>query len=172
MDGAVASLLGALAGGTATFLGTVVNNVSQSRRDEHKEQLAKKAEAYGNALRNLLRVVHFRSGMGPSGNAFIGENQLADWFAAMVEAEYWVTILTAVCGSKFREKLAPAADDLTRVIGRLLKAPQDLPPKVPRGRGEPTGEIWQIYYTVADAARADLATRYRRGDAFRSFLRG
>jgi hypothetical protein len=63
MDAAVASLLGAVAGGSATFVGTVITNVSQSRRDERKAQQTLKAEAYGNALRNLLLVLHLRSGL-------------------------------------------------------------------------------------------------------------
>ena len=151
MDAAVASLLGAVAGGSATFLGTVVNNVSQSRRDERKERQAKKAEAYGNALRNLLLILHFRSDMTPTGSAVIGEDHVPKWFAAMVDAEYWVTILTAVCGSRYRDDLLSAAAELTDGIGRLLKMPRKLPPRMEEGNA-----IWHVYETVTTAAQSDL----------------
>ena len=144
MDAAVAGLVGALAGGSATFLGTVVNNVSQSRRDERKERQTQKAEAYGKALRNLLLVLHFRSNMSPSGRAVIGEDQVPNWFAAMVEAEYWVTMLTAVCGSKHREELLSAAAGLTDGIGRLIKAQTDAPP----ARVQTDNAFWNAYGTV------------------------
>ena len=149
MDAAVASLLGAVAGGSATFVGTVITNVSQSRRDDRKVQQTQKAEAYGNALRNLLLVLHLRSGLTSPGESIIKLEQVPDRFAAVVEAEYWVTILTAVCGSAYRQRLVAASDELAGVIGRLLEEP-GMPPAT-------EGSFWHVYTTVSTAARADLA---------------
>lgn len=161
MDAAVASLLGAVAGGSATFLGTVISNLQQSRRDERMGKETQKAEAYGNALRNLLRAAHWRSSFTSSGEPALGEEQVSDWFSALVEAEYWVTILTAVCGSAYRGTLVTALDKLSAGIDDLLQGPGGLLGarklrQQPATQLEPGGLFWQVYKTVANVARADL----------------
>lgn len=77
--------------------------------------------------------------------------------ALPVEAEYWVTILTAVCGSAYRKRLVAASEELSATIADFLqgKGQPDLRSTRPTSGG---GGLWHVYTAVATAARADLGT--------------
>ena len=69
IDAALAGLFGALVGGGATFLGTVVSNTQQARHARDQQRRDRKVEAYSNSLRSLLRAAHRRSGISLSSGA-------------------------------------------------------------------------------------------------------
>lgn len=123
MDPALAGLLGALVGGGATFLGTVVSNTQQARHTRDQQRLERKTEAYGNTLRYLLRVAHRRSEVHAEVGTILGEDIIASWFEDIVEAEYWLTSLTAVCGTRHREAISKAARDLFADVDHFIAIP-------------------------------------------------
>jgi hypothetical protein len=160
MDAAVAGFLGAIVGGAATFGGTVVSNAQQAQREHKKQHEQRKVEAYSNTLRSLLRVAHRRSSVSAEGGAFLGKDMIASWFDDIVDAEYWLTILSATCSSQHRESIQKAAHGLYEDVDRFAslgfrsgkfdkRSPNRLPLEA----------VFIAYQVVAEAARDDIGLK-------------
>ena len=150
MDPALAVLLGALVGGGATFLGTIVSNAQQARHTREQQRLDRKVEAYSNSLRSLLRAAHRRSELTVESGSLVsimGKDMVAAWFDDLVDAEYWTTVLTTACGSRQRPNIQAAAEQLHDTIERFTTGDPSL---------SPLGALREVYKTVATAARADI----------------
>ena len=149
MDPALAGLLGALVGGGATFVGTVVSNTQQARHTRDRQRLERKVEAYSNSVRSLLRAAHRRSEVTTKSGASVsimGQDQVAAWFDDLIDAEYWTTVLTTACGSRQRQAIQEAAKSLHDAIDEFTTS----------GRRLPLDALQSVYRTVAEAARADI----------------
>jgi hypothetical protein len=157
MDAAVAGFLGAIVGGAATFGGTVVSNAQQAQREHKKQHEQRKVEAYSNTLRSLLRVAHRRSSISSEAGTVLGKDIIASWFDDIVDAEYWLTILSAACSSRHRESIQKAAHELYEDVdrftssgGRLEKFDKHAPNRLP------LEAVFTAYQVVAEAARDDI----------------
>jgi hypothetical protein len=162
MDTAIAGFLGALVGGAATFGGTVVSNTQQARRERKKEHEQRKVEAYSNSMRSLLRVAHRRSIITGEVGAIIGKDMLASWFDDIVDAEYWLTILSAACGSRYRESIQKTANKLLENVNLFTRSGDvnlftrwDEGMKI-SAKHSPQEEFLIAYRVVAEAARDDI----------------
>jgi len=154
MDAAVAGLLGALVGGVATFGGTVVTNAQQVRRDQIKQRNDRKVEAYSNSIRSLLRVAHRRSTFSAEAPAVLGQDVAASWFDDIVDAEYWLTVLTAACGSRQRASIQEAAHALYKETDRFRRESEFSDPLRPTRA--PLSAVFTAYRVVSTAAREDI----------------
>lgn len=154
MDAAIAGFLGAIVGGAATFGGTVVSNSQQAGRERKKENKQRKVEAYSNSIRSLIRVAHRRSTFSAKTSDALGEEIVASWFDDIVDAEYWLTILTAACGSRHRESIQKAAQALFEEIDRFRRESEFADAIGPTRA--PLLAVFSAYRVVSEAARGDI----------------
>jgi hypothetical protein len=104
MDPAVAALLGAVLGASATVVGAFVNARVQAGRDAR----ARKQEAYGSAIDALIRVRMRRWGLAASGYAEIKASELPGFIDDLATAQRWLSMLLIACGAPQRKQLAEA----------------------------------------------------------------
>jgi hypothetical protein len=173
VDPALAGLLGALVGGAATFAGTVVSNTQQARHARDQRRHDRKVEAYSNTMRFLLRAAHRSAELGltdeppPSGDSpqsSDGINRAVTWFEDLIDAEYWMTVLTTACGTRHRTRIQEAArtlfDEIDRFIGtiqRITWKPTAMMERPEVYTGDlPIESLVRAYQIVAEAARDDI----------------
>ena len=125
MDPALAGLLCALVGGGFTFAGSILGNTQQARHDREDCLEQRKVETYTNAMRSLLRATHYLEltpggDLPPSEQMKVRGEQFTTRYENLVEAEYWLFVLAASCGSRHRKAIAAAAQKVLRTVDQSL----------------------------------------------------
>jgi hypothetical protein len=130
---ALAGLLGAVIGGGATLLGSLLASRQQAGHERDKWLRDWRASAYHNTVRYLLRTANLRSEIGVEPGPLMAMRQVPEFFNDLVEAQYWLAVLTTVCGRRQRAVLEGASRRLNQLIAsepaHLLRveAPGDQP---------------------------------------------
>jgi hypothetical protein len=151
MDAAIAAVLGAGLGASATLVGSFVTARSAAGREAVSWERERKQAAYSNAIRALLRVRNRRSRMAAWGEPLIAKEELGTFFDDLVDAQHWLSMLLSACGERQRTTLGDASASLNSLVDEMLTAP----PAGPRLHvvSEQLHEIWT---TVVTAARDDI----------------
>jgi hypothetical protein len=101
---ALAGLIGAVIGGVATLAGSAVTSRLQARLEAVKWARDRKAEAYDSTIRYFLRAANRRSEFSAEGGPYVAKAQVGEFFDDLVEAQYWLAVLTTLCGEGQRER--------------------------------------------------------------------
>jgi hypothetical protein len=135
-----------------------ITNSQQARRERDKELHDRKVEAYTNSLRSLLKVAHRRSSFDAHADTAPSEELLAKSIDEIVEAEYWMTMLTTACGSKYREKIKNLANDLFAEVDGVTgnSGRRRLAVDKKRPDSSPLETVYEAYGDIAWAARDDI----------------
>jgi hypothetical protein len=153
---AVAGFAGAIIGGAATLLGTTLAARQHARREREKWLRDRKESAYGNTIRYLLRASNRRSEFKVEGGklvSLLAKEHVRDLFDDLVEAQYWLAVLTTACGKEQVATLERTSRDFSDLVTAMTSG----------GLGGPGGRKGNLldlqdYYTVVlDCARQDLA---------------
>ena len=104
MDPAVAAVLGAALGASATVIGTIVTARLQAGREARE----RKQEAYSSAIDALIRIRMRRRGLAESGYAEIKASELPAFIDDLVAAQRWLSMLVVACGASQRKQLNEA----------------------------------------------------------------
>jgi hypothetical protein len=152
MDPAVAAVLGAGLGASATVLGSVVNARFQAKRDTSSWQRERKQTAYYSATRALLRIRNRRRRMAESFWSQVPRGELPTFLDDLVDAQHGLSMLLVACGEAQRLKVRDAVEQFDRLVDAMLANP---PPAGQRLVEISTGvdDVWNI---VLAAERADL----------------
>jgi hypothetical protein len=153
--------MGAGLGAGATVLGswlTVRHHAAQAREQAAQQQIAdlhrRKEAAYSNAIRSLLRARNRRSALSAGGGSYIAKEDVGTFFDDLVEAQYWLSVLTTVCGAKQRLAIERASASLNSTVEQIVQSPpQELSMQEPRRK---RGDLSAIYDQVLAAARDEL----------------
>lgn len=102
MAPAIFGLVGTLLGAVTALIGSTLTDRRQARREEERWRREQRGIAYAEALRYLLRV-----------NRVYGEQYAdwskiqdqPDWVSDLLEAQYWLRMLTMRCKAEQRERL-------------------------------------------------------------------
>src|SRR5690242_14911392 len=106
IDPALTGFFGAVVGGGAAFLGTVVSNRQQARHERKRRAQERKLEAYTNAIRSLMRAAYPEwRGDAQSQTGTPANQSPASAEARILDAAYSVTVLATACGSKYRKPI-------------------------------------------------------------------
>lgn len=113
MGAAVIGLTGALLGVVITLLGGALAERRQARREAERWRRDQRVAAYDGALRHLLRAANMRSEfLGGDGAAVLRPEHQREWFEDLVQAQFWLQVVTRYCG---RDQL----DEVRRIASRL-----------------------------------------------------
>jgi hypothetical protein len=154
---ALFGLLGAVVGGGFTMLGTLLSGRQQDRVQRNQAARQRREQAYSNAIRHLLRATNRRSELRiESGRLLpmLSKADIAALFDDLVEAQYWVAVVTTVCSASQRERLEEARREMDTFVTRFANG--DLPTRPDKRSLSPFGAVEGIYETVLSSARADL----------------
>ena len=150
MGAAIIGLVGAAVGVLGTLLGGTLAQRWQDRRDQAKWRQDKRAAAYEGALRYLLRAANLRSGLTAEGGAVLKQEHQRDWFDDLVQAQFWMHVVSQYCGPDQLPDIGKAVAQLDAHVNRLV-ARQEVNQK--------SDSIWitlqHCIAAVAASARAD-----------------
>jgi hypothetical protein len=150
---ALAGLLGAVIGGGATLLGSLLASRQQARHERDKWLRDWKASAYNNTVRYLLRTANLRSEISVEPGPLMAMRQVPEFFNDLVEAQYWLAVLTTVCGRRQRAVLEGASRRLNQLIAsepaHLLRV------EVPGDQPRIVLAVNELYELVLACARRD-----------------
>jgi hypothetical protein len=116
MAAAIFGLVGALLGAVTTLIGSALADRRQARREEGRWRREQRGAAYAETLRYLLRVNRVY-GEYPSEWSKIMDQ--SDWVNDLLDAQYWLRILTMRCRPAQREELSLLALRLDEAIDTL-----------------------------------------------------
>lgn len=122
MTAAIIGLIGAVVGAVTAVIGSTVSDRRQARREELRWRRDRQGAAYDGALRHLLRAANWRSGLSLRGGAvtaYLKEENIADWFDDLVEAQFWLRTLAGRCGPAQVVPITQAADRLDESISSI-----------------------------------------------------
>jgi hypothetical protein len=77
------------------FLGSIIGNTQRARHERESDRQEAKQNAYGNAMRFLLQT-------GDRG-VIVAESPTTEtltWLDDAIDAQYWLGVLTRVCGKE------------------------------------------------------------------------
>lgn len=150
MDAAVAAIVGAGLGASATFGVSFVTTRSQARHEAASWRRDRKQTAYSSAIRALLRVHNRRSTMSAKGEPLVAKEDLGTFLDDLVDAQHWIAMLLIACEDPQRRSLEDARGSLDGLVDEMLYAP----PTGARLRSVPD-QLNEILSTVVTTARND-----------------
>jgi hypothetical protein len=143
MDAGLAAILGGILGGLSTAMGSLMVSTRIGSIEREKSRQQSKQEAYRAAIHSLLEAQRMRSYLTADGSAVLSREHQKDWFDALIEAEYWLTVLLTVCSARHSEVLQGCQADLSALI-LVVSSNTD-------GVG---GELGHLFANYGDAAPA------------------
>ena len=149
MDAAVAGLIGAVVGGGATLVGSVLTSRHQIAEERRVWLRDRKETAYSKTIRSLLRARNRRSGFHAEGAPYIAQEDLGTFFDDLIEAQHGLSMLTTACGREQRAVLLEASKSLDAMVARVVEG-------TPGSGAANLFDLSSIYDTVLRAAREDV----------------
>ena len=119
---AVIGLVGVLIGTVLAQLGAVFVDRRQARNESARWRRDQKVAAYDGAIRYLLRFSNRRSSLAVEGgriSSILSQEHVREMFDDLVEAQFWLHILTSRCGARQAIRVREAAATLDRYVGAL-----------------------------------------------------
>lgn len=157
MAAAIIGLVGALLGAVTALFGSVLADRRQVRLEERRWRRDRRAAAYEGSLRHLLRAANRRSEIKLTGStmvAVLAQEHQREWFDDLIEAQYWLRILTTRCGADQAGRLIQAADDLDAAISAITNG--QVGQASPRQGASLGLNLDKTIRTVTEAARLDI----------------
>ena len=152
---ALFGLLGAVVGGGFTMLGALLSGRQQDRSERNRAARARREQAYSNALRHLLRATNRRGKIDiSSGRVVPILTDVESMFDDLVEAQYWVAVVTTVCSAGQQGKLDAARKQMDDFVRGFANGAIRI--DVDKKHAGPFGEVEHVYEVVLSSARADL----------------
>jgi hypothetical protein len=149
MSPAVAALLGALLGGGATLLVSILNARFQTKRDATLWERENKRDAYYSATRPLLRVRSRRKRMVKR-YADLPPDELAKHLDDLDEAQHGLSMLAVFCGEDQRTAVDQAIEQFDDLADEIRDKP-------PVGKlASVSKRVHQVWKDVIAAERKDI----------------
>ena len=159
MSSAVAALVGAGLGASATLVVSILNARFQAKRDATAWERDSRRDAYYSATRPLLRVRNRRRRMAEADPRYaeIPKEELSKFLDDLDEAQHGLSMLAVVCGEGQRERLDAAIKRFDKLADEMRKKP---PPALDRLRSL-AAEIDEVWNVVLAAESHDVSTSSR-----------
>lgn len=148
MDAALAGLLGASVGAVSGVGGSVLTARLGQVQERATWRRTKTEESYTQCLRALYTVLDLRSALTAEGTAYLSQEDQPKYFAAIIDARYWLSLVVIFCGAAPRKALEPHEQALAAVVERVTQGKF----------GEPSLQdvAREVLNAVIDAARRDI----------------
>jgi len=155
MSSAVAALLGALLGGTATLVVSILNARFQAKRDATSWERENKRNAYLSATRPLLRVRGRRKRMAARLVAELPPDELTTHLDDLDEAQHGLSLLAVFCGEDQRSAVDEAIERFDELADQIREKPpvKDLEPL--------SAGVHAVWVAVVAAERHDIGASSR-----------
>lgn len=152
---ALFGLLGAVVGGGATMLGSLLATRQQDRLQRARAARERREQAYGSAIRHLLRAMNRRSAFQFEGGRLVpllAKESVAELFDDLVEAQYWLAVTTTACSDHARLGIENARELMDAFVSDFVSG--QVPPD--KKRRNPLAAVDDVYKAVLAGARYDL----------------
>ena len=132
---ALFGLLGAVVGGGATLLGSLLTARQHARLQRDRAARERREQAYASTIRHLLRAMNRRSSFHVEGGQItpiLEKGSVPELFDDLVEAQYWLAVTTTVCSDQERASIEHAREQMDGFVTDFASG--QLPPLDKRRR--------------------------------------